>query len=69
MKIAFKKEDFRNQIVKDQELFDSMPNNVKNALVSELKKFWPKAHVIWPEKFSYEQRDLFAGTQKSSETS
>lgn len=59
MKSKIKRDDLRDQFQKDTDFFNDMPNNVKNALISELKKFWPKANQIWPTKFSYEQKELF----------
>jgi hypothetical protein len=53
--MKFKRPDLEKQAKADEERFDGMGPSAKNALVSELKKFWPIAAEMWPTKFLYSE--------------
>ena len=55
--MKIKRVDLEKQAKLDNERFDRMGQSSKNALVSELKKFWPLASKVWPSKFLYEDPD------------
>lgn len=55
--MKFKRHDLEKQAKADEERFDAMGSSAKNALISELKKFWPIAADVWPTKFLYAETD------------
>lgn len=51
--MSFTRSELQEQAEADRAYFDKRGASVKNALVSELKKFWPVAAGVWPTKFLY----------------
>lgn len=51
----FTSEDLKGQLDQDRAYFERLKANVKNALVSEITSFWPKAKEVWPDKFTKDQ--------------
>jgi hypothetical protein len=59
--VSFTRADLRDQLERDEAYFGGMRANAKNALVSEIKKFWPRAGDIWKSKFVDPEPDQNTG--------
>jgi hypothetical protein len=55
--VSFTRSQLNEPAKADSAYFDKRGASVKNALVSELKNFWPTAADVWPKKFQYAERE------------
>ena len=64
--MKFSRDDLVDQTQRDQAHFEAMRINVKNALIREVKKVWPRANEIWPQKYQYEGDTISADSPSPS---